>query len=58
MKELSAMTGREGYDTTGIIKIDKQLKKLYQECTSLSDEEIEVELEKEASTNYESANDD
>jgi hypothetical protein len=23
MKELSAMTGREGYDTTGIIKIDK-----------------------------------
>jgi hypothetical protein len=57
-KELSATTGREGYDTTGIIKIDKRLKKLYQECTSLSDEEIEVELEKEASTDYESANDD
>jgi hypothetical protein len=57
-KELSATTGREGYDTTGIIKIDKRLKKLYQECMSLSDEEIEVELKKEASTDYESANDD
>jgi hypothetical protein len=57
-KELSATTSREGYDTTGIIKIDKQLKKLYQECTSLSNEEIEVELEKEASTDYESANND
>jgi hypothetical protein len=29
MKELSAMTSREGYDTIGIIKIDKWLKKLY-----------------------------
>ena len=58
IKELSVTTGRDGYDTTGIIKINKRLKKLYQECTSLSDKEIEVELEKEASTNYESTNND
>jgi hypothetical protein len=29
MKELSAITSREGYNTIGIIKINKQLKKLY-----------------------------
>jgi hypothetical protein len=58
MKELNATTSREGYDTTGTIKIDKWLKKLYQECTSLSNKEIKVKLEKEASTNFESVNND
>jgi hypothetical protein len=60
-KELSAMIGRNGYDTTGTIKlkkVDEWLRKLYKECTSLSDEEIEMELEKENSTDYESANGD
>jgi hypothetical protein len=37
---------------------NKQLRKLYKECTSLSNEEIEKELEKEDSTEYKSANDD
>jgi hypothetical protein len=37
---------------------DKQLRKLYKECTSLSNKEIEMELEKEDSTKYESINSD
>jgi hypothetical protein len=61
MKELSATISRNSYDTTGTIKpkkVDEQLRKLYKECTSLSDEEIEIELKKENSTDYESANSD
>jgi hypothetical protein len=55
------MIGRNGYNTTGTIKpkkVDERLRKLYKECTSLSDEEIEMELKKENSTNYKSANSD
>jgi hypothetical protein len=37
---------------------DERLRKLYKECTSLSNEEIEMELEKEDFTEYESANGD
>jgi hypothetical protein len=37
---------------------DKQLRKLYKECISLSNEEIEMELENEDSTEYESINSD
>ncbi|GFF57017.1 gag-pol polyprotein [Aspergillus lentulus] len=66
-KELSATIGRDGYDTTGsgvIIgtirpkKVNKQLRRLYKDCTTLSDEEIKVELKKEDSTDYESTNND
>jgi hypothetical protein len=61
IKELSATASRDGYDTTSIItlkKVDEQLRKLYKECISLSNEEIEEELKKEGSTNYKSANND
>jgi hypothetical protein len=37
---------------------DERLRKLYKECTSLSNEEIKMELEKEDSTEYESVNGD
>jgi hypothetical protein len=37
---------------------NERLRKLYKECTSLNNEEIEMELEKEDSTEYESANGD
>jgi hypothetical protein len=37
---------------------NKRLRKLYKECMSLSNKEIEMELEKEDSTKYESANSD
>lgn len=64
-KELSATTDRGGYDTTGTIKPRKRtnelsavrsnerLRKLYKECTSLSDEEIEQELKAESSADTE-----
>lgn len=55
------MIGRNGYDTTGTIKTKKsneRLRKLYKEYTNLSDEEIKMELEKEDSTDHESAKDD
>jgi hypothetical protein len=61
MKELSATIRRNGYDTTGTVKPKKsneRLRKLYKECTSLSDKEIKMELKKEDSTEYESANSD
>jgi hypothetical protein len=37
---------------------DERLRKLYKECMSLSNEEIEMELKKEDSTEYESVNGD
>jgi hypothetical protein len=37
---------------------DEWLRKLYKECMSLSNKEIKIELEKEDSTEYESANSD
>jgi hypothetical protein len=37
---------------------NKQLRKLYKECISLSNKEIKKELKKEDSTEYESINDD
>jgi hypothetical protein len=61
------MMGREGYDTIGsrviirpirLGRVDKWLKKMYQDYTILSDEEIKMELEKEDSTNYKSMNND
>ncbi|KAJ8209169.1 hypothetical protein LV159_008567 [Aspergillus fumigatus] len=60
-KELSAMIGRNGYDTTGTIKTkrsNERLRRLYKECMNLSDEEIEMELKKEDSTDHEGARDD
>lgn len=51
-KELSAIMNRGAYDTTGTVKLCKRtnelsvtrsnerLRKLYKECTSLSDKEI------------------
>jgi hypothetical protein len=53
---------RGAYDTTSAMtpkkRSDERLRKLYKECTSLSNEEIEMELEKEDSTEYKSANSD
>lgn len=60
-KELSATIRRNRYDTTGTIKTKKsneQLRRLYKECTNLSNKEIKIELEKEDSTDHESAKDD
>lgn len=60
-KELSTMIRRNRYDTTGTIKTKKsneRLRKLYKECMNLSDKEIEIELEKEDSTNHENTRDD
>jgi hypothetical protein len=60
-KELSATIRRNRYNTTSTIKLkksNKQLRKLYKECISLSDKEIEIELKKEDSTKYESINGD
>lgn len=59
MKELSATISRDDYDTTSIIKpkkVDERLKRLYKECTSLSDKEIKIELKEEDSTDYKSTN--
>lgn len=55
------MIRRNRYNTTNTIKTKKSnewLRKLYKECTNLSNEEIKIELEKEDSTNYKSAKDD
>jgi hypothetical protein len=53
---------RGAYNITSAItpkkRSDKQLRKLYKECTSLSNKEIKIELEKEDSTKYKSANGD
>jgi hypothetical protein len=53
---------RGAYDTTGAMtpkkRSDERLRKLYKECMSLSNKEIEMELEKEDSTEYKSANGD
>jgi hypothetical protein len=53
---------RGAYDTTSAMtpkkRSDERLRKLYKECTSLSNEEIKIELEKEDSTKYKSANSD
>jgi hypothetical protein len=53
---------RGAYNTTSAItpkkRSNEQLRKLYKECTSLSNEEIKKELEKEDSTKYESINND
>ncbi|KAF7137057.1 hypothetical protein CNMCM5793_006908 [Aspergillus hiratsukae] len=57
-KELSAMMDREAYDTTGTVKPREktnvlsakrreQLRRLYQDWTNLSDEEIEQEIKAE-----------
>jgi hypothetical protein len=37
---------------------NKQLRKLYKKCMSLNNKEIEMELEKEDSTEYKSVNSD
>jgi transposase InsO family protein len=64
-KELSATMDRGAYDTTGIVKprrrtnelsvtrSNERLRKLYRECTSLSNEEIEQELKMESFTDTE-----
>jgi hypothetical protein len=53
---------RGAYNTTSAMtpkkRSNKRLRKLYKECTSLSNKEIEKELEKEDSTKYESTNND
>jgi hypothetical protein len=53
---------RGAYNTTSAMTLkkrsNKRLRKLYKECTSLSNEEIKMELEKEDSTKYESVNGD
>jgi hypothetical protein len=53
---------RGAYNITSAItpkkRSDERLRKLYKECTSLSNEEIEMELEKEDSTEYESITSD
>jgi transposase InsO family protein len=59
--ELCATRG--AYDTTGATtpkkKSNERLRKLFKECTTLDDDEIEQELqEEEDSTEYESANGD
>jgi hypothetical protein len=59
--ELCATRG--AYDMTGAMTPKKRsnewLRKLFKECTTLDDDEIEQELqEEEDSTEYESANSD
>ena len=57
IKELSTIIRKNRYNTTSTIKIKKSnkwLRKLYKECTNLSNKEIKIELKKEDSTNYKS----
>ncbi|KAF4221871.1 hypothetical protein CNMCM6457_001567 [Aspergillus fumigatiaffinis] len=55
-------TKRGAYDTTGAItpkkRSNKRLRKLFKECTTLDDDEIEQELLEEDSTEYRSAKSD
>jgi hypothetical protein len=53
---------RGAYNITSAITLkkrsDERLRKLYKKCMSLSNKEIEIELEKEDSTEYKSVNSD
>jgi hypothetical protein len=51
---------RGAYNTTSVItpkkRSNKQLRKLFKECITLSNDKIEQELQEEDSTKYESIN--
>jgi hypothetical protein len=53
---------RGAYDMTGAStpkkRSDERLRKLFKECTTLSDDEIEQELQEEDSTEYRSVKSD